>query len=104
MVARIAEVEFSILSLGAFLRAARVGVVERQSFDRMIPSFKSRGEILRVPFPLIKEWFSFGILWLLGRMEVNQVLVFVAIARLCEVEWSALGEQSWFHTNMMTVY
>lgn len=55
MIARIDEVRFSILSICAFLRAARVGVIEQLSFYRMKTSHKSRDAILRVPFSLIKR-------------------------------------------------
>lgn len=95
-VARIAEIEFSILSLGAFLRATRVGVIERISFDSMVTSFKSCDAIIRVEFPFLKKWFNFGILRLLDRMYVNPVLVFVGIARFCGVDWSVLSDQSLF--------
>lgn len=94
MVPRIAEIEFSVLSLEAFLRAARVGIFDQLSFDRMLTFCKSRDVILRVPIPLIKEWISFGILRLLNRMDVNPVLTFVAIARLCKVDWSTFSDQS----------
>lgn len=94
MEARIAEIEFLILLLAAFLRAALVEVVERLSFDRMITSCKSCSAISPVSIPLIKEWFSFDILQLLGRMDVNPVLAFVATVHLCAVDRCALGEQS----------
>lgn len=93
MITRIAEVEFSILSLGAFLLEARVGVLDRLSLARMITSCNGHGAILRVPFLLIKEWFSFGILRLLERIDANPLLAFFAIARLCEFDRSALGDQ-----------
>lgn len=94
---RIAEVEFSIFPIDAFLRAALVGVVEELSFDLMIMSWKSRGAIFRAPFPLIKELFSSAILRLLDCVDFNPVLAFVAVVRLCEVDCFALGlgEQSW---------
>lgn len=56
MVARTAEIEFSILSLDVFLRAALVRVVERLPFDCMIASCTFRVAIWLVPFRLIKEW------------------------------------------------
>lgn len=62
MVAWIVETEFSILSLGTFLQAARVGAVERLSFDRKTTACKSRGTILRALLSFIKEWCFFGIL------------------------------------------
>lgn len=96
MVARIAGVEFSILYLGAFVRAVRLGVVGLLSFARIITSCKGCRAILRFPFLLIKKWFSFGILLLLHPMVVDPVLAFVVIARLYEVYWTALGDQRWF--------
>lgn len=91
----IAEVLFSNLHLGVFVRVTRDGVVEGLSLDRMIPSCKSRGVILCVLYLFIKEWFSFGTLRQLNGMNVNPVLEFVAVELLCEVDWSALGEQCW---------
>lgn len=84
MVARIAEFEFSAFPLGAFLRAARAGVFELLSFDRMITFCKAHGA-KRVSFRLVKEWFPFGILRLLDPMDVSPVSVFVSIARLCKL-------------------
>lgn len=88
MVARIAQIEFSILSHGAFFRAPRVRVVKRQFSDRIKASCKARGTILRVSFSLNIKWFSFGILQVLDCMNVNAVLgllqfcVFVKSIRL----------------------
>lgn len=96
MVARVAEVEFFILSLGLFLRAVRIGAVKRLLFARLLTSRKTCGAILRVASLLIKEWFAFGILWILEHMNVNPVSDFVSIACLCEVALSALEEQSGF--------
>lgn len=73
----------------------------RLSYDRMITSCKFRGPILRVPFPFIKKWFSFCILWLLGRMDVYPVLAFIATVRLCKVDWSTLGDRVGSHTSMI---
>lgn len=96
------EVEFSILSLGAFSRDARGGVVERMNFNPVITSCKSRDANLRVPSVLMKECFSFGVLRFHNRMDVNPVLAFVerrptpyrhklvqsqvAIVRVCAVD------------------
>lgn len=80
MVVWIAEEEFHILSLAAFLRAARVGVVERLLFDLLITPCKFHGPVLRGLFTLVKECFLafFGFLtvcmlvrcWLLPRLRV----------------------------------
>lgn len=45
--------------------------------------------------PFVMEGFSFGILRLLDHLNVNLVLGLVEIARVCEVDWSALSDQSW---------
>lgn len=84
MVGRTAELQFFILSLGAFQLTACSGVIVQLSLDRMIMSCKSRGAVLRIPFPSIKVWFSFVILRLFNRTNVNPVVVFVPVARLCE--------------------
>lgn len=95
MIPRVEEIAFFILLLGVFLRVARAKVFGRLSFYRMITSCEARGTILRLPFPLIKEWFSFSILRLRDRMDVSPVLAFVAIVRLCEMNWSTLGDHWW---------
>lgn len=59
-VTRIEEEQFLIFSLGALLRAARVGAVEWLSFDLMIAFCKSRDAISRFTSLLIEEWFLFG--------------------------------------------
>lgn len=96
MVARIADVEFSVSLPVAFLRAALVEVVDLLSLDQMKRSRKSRGAVLRVPFPLIEGWFSFCILRLLVCMDAIPVFPSVSITRLWQVDWSAIWEQSWF--------
>lgn len=73
MVSWMSEVEYSILSHGAFLRVARVRVVECQSFTSKTTSFKYRVVIFRVPSILIYEFFSYGILCFLERVDVNPV-------------------------------
>lgn len=80
------------------LRATHAGVVERLSFACMMTSCNGRGGMLRVPFLLIKKWVSLGILRLLDHIDIDSVLAFVAIARLCkvEVDWTALGDQLYF--------
>lgn len=45
---------------------------------------------------LVMEWLFFGILRLLNNFDVDAVLALVAIARVCEVDWSALCDQSLF--------
>lgn len=95
MVAQLAEEKFSIFG-GCFLQAACVGVVEWLSLDSMVISQKSLGTVLHVTSLVIKERFLFGILRLHERMNIDQVFPMRAIAHLCEVCCSALGEQSWF--------
>lgn len=45
MVASIAEIEFYILLLAAFLRAALIGIVERLSVNLVITSRRAHGAI-----------------------------------------------------------
>lgn len=86
MVAHIAETEFSGFSLVAFLRAASVEIAERLSFDLTMMSCKACGMVSRVPSSVIREWFSFGILRLPGRMSVTLLLASVTFPRHCEVD------------------
>lgn len=55
MVTRIVHVKVSVLLVVAYLRVARVGVVELLSFDHMMTSCKSRGVFLRTPLLLINQ-------------------------------------------------
>lgn len=96
MISRIAEAEYSILSLWAFLRAAHVGVKAGLSFNRMATSCKFCGELLRIPMPLVLKWFSFGTLRLLDRLNVDLLLSLVPMVRVCDVSLSALSNQSLF--------
>lgn len=96
MIVVIAKVDYSILSQCAFLRADGVAVVERLSFGRMVTSCESRGGSLRGPMPLSMEWCSLGMVWLLDRLEVNQVIALFVIAHVCEADLSALSDHSWF--------
>lgn len=57
----------------------------------MIMSCKGHGTILRAPSLLIKEGFFRETDRLHGSFGVNQVLAFVKILRLCEVDWTALA-------------
>lgn len=96
MGARIAEIDFSNLSPGAILQAARAGVVERLCFHRMINSYKSRGASREFRSHQLRNGFAFGNLRRLDGMAINPVLTFVAMARLCDVDWSALCKPSCF--------
>lgn len=92
----IAEVELSILSFGAFLQVVRIGPVKQFSFSRVIDECDGRCARMRVPDAMIKDWFDFEILWLTDRMDVDPILTFVAVVRLCEAYWYALGSHDWF--------
>lgn len=92
LVSRMAVIGFCIWSIGAFLQAARVGDVERLSSDCMMKHHKSACASLGAPLLLIKERFSFGILRPSDCLDVTSVLVSIAIAYFCEVDWSALGD------------
>lgn len=92
----VAEVQFSNSSLGAFLRATRVGVMERLLFDRILLFCKSRGKILYFSVSVEYRMVFASILRLLDCMDVNVVLEFAAIACLREGNRSPLGVQSWF--------
>lgn len=51
---------------------------------------------MRVPEAMIKKWFDFGCLRFIDRMDVDPTLPFVTVARLCKVNWHALGSDDWF--------
>lgn len=73
-----------------------MSVEERLFLDPVITFCKLFRAILRFPILFIKKWFHFGFIWLIYRVDVNPVFVFVAIALLHEVDRSVLGEQSCF--------
>lgn len=95
MIIRIVEVKFSILSLDAFLGVVRVGDFGGPSFASLLKSEKCQVAILRVPFLLIMECFSVFILRLFDRMGANPVFTRIAIAPICEVNFTALSDQWW---------
>lgn len=96
MVARIAKVELSFLSLAVSLQFGRTGIMALLSPDRLETSWNSRDSILIVTSVPIEERLSAGILWFLVRMDVNQVTAIVAIAHSCQIDWSRFGQQNSF--------
>lgn len=85
------------MSFGAFIQAKCVGVVEKLLFNCRVTSCTCRGAVLDVFSLPIMERFSLKILPLFDHMDANSVLAFDAIAPLCEIDWSALGEQNLIH-------
>lgn len=77
-------------------RALRVSPVKQLSFSRSIDKCDVQDVLLNVNDDVNKHWFEFGILQLIGRMDVNPTLVFIAVARLYKVKWGALGLQNCF--------
>lgn len=51
VVSRIAKVELSLLSIGAFLRAVRGGPVEQLSFSRLVDECDGQGVLMKVRMP-----------------------------------------------------
>lgn len=96
VIARIAEVETSALSFGAFRRAVRVGRVERVLFGGLIKEPDCQHVLMCVPKEMIKDWFDYGILRLIKHMKINQTLTFVAVAHLYQVNWDSLSSQDLF--------
>lgn len=94
--------ELSILFFGVFLRAVHIGLLKRLSFSRMNDECDGQGVLMRVSDAMVKEWFDFGISWLIDRIHVNSILAFVAVAYLCKGDWDALGSHDRFSYEYKT--
>lgn len=71
------------------------GPLKRLSLSRAINECEGQGALIGVPEVMFKERFDFGILRLIDRMYVGTTLPFVAVARLCKVDWDAHGLHDW---------
>lgn len=78
------EVEFDLLSLGAFLWSVRYGPVARFAYPFMVSGCEGCGLLLRVLLDVIKSWYAMDILLLILDLEVDPILAFVAIACVTE--------------------
>lgn len=96
VIARIAKLEWSVLCFGVFFRAVRVGSVKRLSFSRLTEECRDQCVLMKVPDAKVKELFDFSILRLIDRTDVDPTLAFVAVARLCMVDWYACSSLDWF--------
>lgn len=99
LVQKVTEVEYNVLSLGALLRGARYGPIERLKYFWMIARCEGGGTLLRVPLCTIKSWYAMGICRLLCNIAVNPVLALVATGRLTETDWEAMVAHEWFSYN-----
>lgn len=102
VVHRIVEVELWILCFGAFFRAVRIGPMKQLSFSRVIDKCDGRGAPMMDPDAMIKGRVVFGILRSIDRMDVDPALPFVAVARLCEVDWHILWSHDLFSFEYRT--
>lgn len=62
----------------------------------MLIGSRGYGVLKRVPITMIEEWFGLGIQPLIRNMEVDPVLVLVAVVRAAEMDWAALPGKEWF--------
>lgn len=86
IVVRGAELELSVLSFGAVLRAVCVGNVKRLSFSVLIDECDSQGVLIMVPIAMVKKWSGIGILRLIECVDVDPTLAFFAVASFYEVK------------------
>lgn len=96
VIGRLAEVEYVVLSLGAFLRTVEHGPASRLAHEQMVKACAGRGVLLPVPGSLIGQWFLPGLFAILRDMYVDPVLALLAIARCAEVNWDAKPDLDWF--------
>lgn len=96
---RAAEVESGATSLGAFLRRARYGPIDRLVYARKVSRFSGRGGLQHVLLVPIMLRYGLGILRLICNMAVDVMLAFFAVGWLTEFGWSALEDQKWFLCN-----
>lgn len=73
LVRKVAEVQYNVTSLGAFLRDARYGPVERLAYPRMVYGCEGGSTLMRVLLCSIKSWCALGIFWLLQNVAVDSV-------------------------------
>lgn len=57
---------------------------------------------MHVPTAIVEKWLDYGIQSLIGCMEVDKTLLFVAVASLCGVDWDALGSHDWLPNEYKT--
>lgn len=88
--------EPSVLSFGSFLRAVSVDSVKRLSLSHLIDAVEGQRGLMRVPIPMVMKCSNLDISRLFARMDADSTLPFVAVARLCEFDWDALGLHEWF--------
>lgn len=61
LVQTVAEAKYNVSSLGAFLRSARYGSIERLAYPRMVAGCEGGGDLLRVLLCTRKSWYALGI-------------------------------------------
>lgn len=76
----IAEIEFTALLLGAFLRTVRFAVIERLWHDVMVLLCDGFGALVLFSKVSIDRWFLVGVLSLIREMKINSVLGLGAVA------------------------
>lgn len=93
LVQKVAEVEYNVSSLGAFLHSAQYCPAERLAYPWMVAGCEGGGALLRVSLCTIKSWYALGVCRLLRNIAVDPVLALVAIGRLMNINWEAIADQ-----------
>lgn len=99
LVQKVAEVEYNMSFLSAFLRSARYGPPELLAYLRMVTRCEVGGALLLVPLCTIKSRYASGISRLLRYMVEVQNCLLVAIGRLTEIYWVVMADQDWCPYN-----
>lgn len=100
VVCRIAQVKISKLSFSTFLRVVRVIPLKQLLFSRLTEECECQGVSMCVPREMIKEWFGYGNVQFIDHIEVYQILAFIAMSRLSEVERDFLDHTTSFQRSI----
>lgn len=91
-----------LLSSGSFLRAVCEDLVKKLSSNQLIKECVGQVVLICVSEVRIKQWFEYGFLRLIERMETKSTLVLVVASLLCEIDWNVPWSQDWFSYDYET--
>lgn len=99
LIPKVIEVEYHVMSLGAFLRCVRYRQNECLPCLWMVSGCGDGGALLYVPLGSTKSWYKLGICQLMRNMEVDRAFALVAIEQLKENDWKTFENHEWLPYN-----
>lgn len=91
-----AEASYDALSLCAFLRCARYGLIDSLVYLWRVTGGSDGDSLLYVPLHAINLWYTLSICQIISNELVDPVLTLVAIGWLTNIDWKALECREWF--------